>query len=318
MAAGSDAEPSVSDLRLSTFPAGVGADPPAQLVSGAADIGWMNTAPMPRPRMRHRGLAAGVLTLPALLVAWSGQASAQQPAPACPDTVQGWPLTATLLAPPADAGVLRLMCSYQTAGGYTDPDYGIDLTFDAHWWPEGTAAPVWFCPPDAENTRQLPSSTAAAEVGWKWTSEAAFPDALLDDAAHSLLRQVEPLAQQCPPEAENSQTVVAAPPTPPSGDAAPALPAAPANSGGGGGVGDLAVPAAVVAAAAAAALAARHRRSRRPPSLGDRLAADALGEAIAATNAPSLGDQLAVDQIRRGMALGGPYPFEGIPPPPPE
>jgi hypothetical protein len=261
-----------------------------------------------------------VVTVAALLVTWGGQAAAQEPVPTCPDTVEGWLLTETILAPPTSAGVLRLICSYNTPGGYDDPHYGNDLTFDAHWWPEGTQVPSYFCPFDPDDTRQLPSSVAAAEVGWKWTFESAFSDADLGDVARGLLRQVEPLAQQCPQEADDSAVTVVISSNPNSTDDAQALPAAPATSEEGGGLGDLAVPAAVLAAGAAVAAwqIQTRRQARHTPTLGDRLAADALREAAEAANAPSLGDQLAAEQIRQGLALGHLYPFDGFPVPPTE
>lgn len=259
-----------------------------------------------------------VVAVAALSVIWGGHASAQESVPICPDAVEGWPLAETILAPPTSAGLSRLICSYETPGDYDDPQYGNDLTFDAHWWPEGTPVPSYLCPFDPGYARQLPSSVAAAEVGWKWTFEPVFSEADLGDVARGLLRQVEPLAQQCPQEADDSAATVVISSNPNSTDDAQAPPAAPATSERGGGLGDLAIPAAVLAAGAAVAAwqIQTRRRARHTPTLGDRLAADALREAAEAANAPSLGDQLAAEQIRQGLALGDLYPLDGFPEPP--
>ena len=76
--------------------------------------------------------------------------------------------------------------------------------------------------------------------------------------------------------------------------------------------GGLAAGVVVVAAGVGAAVYQLGRR-RRVPTLGDRLAADALRESIEAANAPSLADQLAAEQIREGMAIGGINAMDAMP-----
>lgn len=260
----------------------------------------------------RRSLGALAVLVGALLASGIGPASAADVASACPDTVGGWPLVGTVVAPPTSQGLLRLICQYETPGGYDDPDYGNTLSFDAHWWPEGTDAPSFTCPADPEAGPRIYSSTTASEVGWSWIMgyPGSLSDGYLSGIAADILAQVEPLAQQCPEASDGGVANVAITIGADSADdGAIPEPWQPADDGSRVPI----VAAAAVVAAAAGAAIWQIRKRRHIPTLGDRLAADALRESIEAANAPSLADQLGAEQIREGLAMGGLDVMDGMP-----